>query len=85
MLDGQYGEMSVRHEIPLHSRLCKKIAKQVGVTHGWMRYPCRLASKPSADLPPRFGNSRRALEHAGVEFIDAEKGGPGVRLRLPPR
>ena len=24
---------------------------------------------------------RRALEQAGVEFIDAEKGGPGVRLR----
>jgi transcriptional regulator with XRE-family HTH domain len=28
---------------------------------------------------------RRALEQAGVEFIDAESGGPGVRLRLPPR
>jgi hypothetical protein len=26
---------------------------------------------------------RRALEQAGVEFIDAEKGGPGVRLRAP--
>ena len=25
---------------------------------------------------------RRALEAAGVEFIDAEAGGPGVRLRL---
>jgi hypothetical protein len=24
---------------------------------------------------------RRALEQAGVEFIDDEKGGPGVRLR----
>jgi hypothetical protein len=24
---------------------------------------------------------RRALEHAGVEFIDANGGGPGVRLR----
>ena len=28
---------------------------------------------------------RRALEQAGVEFIDAEKGGPGVRLRAPLR
>jgi hypothetical protein len=28
---------------------------------------------------------RRALEQAGVEFIDAENGGPGVRLRAPPR
>jgi transcriptional regulator with XRE-family HTH domain len=26
---------------------------------------------------------RRALEQAGVEFIDAESGGPGVRLRAP--
>jgi transcriptional regulator with XRE-family HTH domain len=26
---------------------------------------------------------RRALEQAGVEFIDAESGGPGVRLRTP--
>ena len=27
---------------------------------------------------------RRALEQAGVLFIDAEGGGPGVRLRAPP-
>jgi hypothetical protein len=27
---------------------------------------------------------RRALEQAGVEFIDDEKGGPGVRLRGAP-
>jgi hypothetical protein len=27
---------------------------------------------------------RRALEAAGVEFIDANGGGPGVRLRHPP-
>jgi hypothetical protein len=27
---------------------------------------------------------RRALENAGVEFIDADKGGSGVRLRAPP-
>jgi hypothetical protein len=27
---------------------------------------------------------RRALENAGVEFINAEEGGPGVRLRTPP-
>jgi hypothetical protein len=26
---------------------------------------------------------RRALEQAGVEFIDAYDGGPGVRLRAP--
>ena len=28
---------------------------------------------------------RRALEAAGVEFIDANGGGPGVRLRKPPQ
>jgi hypothetical protein len=27
---------------------------------------------------------RRALEQAGVDFIDADKSGPGVRLRVPP-
>jgi hypothetical protein len=27
---------------------------------------------------------RRALEAAGVEFIDENGGGPGVRLRKPP-
>jgi hypothetical protein len=27
---------------------------------------------------------RRALEQAGVEFIDAESGGQGVRLRAAP-
>jgi hypothetical protein len=28
---------------------------------------------------------RRALEAAGVEFIDEDGGGPGVRLRQHPR
>jgi len=28
---------------------------------------------------------RRALELAGVEFIDENGGGPGVRLRKPPK
>jgi hypothetical protein len=28
--------------------------------------------------------ARRALEQAGVDFIDADKSGPGVRLRVPP-
>lgn len=29
--------------------------------------------------------ARRALEAAGVEFIDENGGGPGVRLRKPPK
>ena len=28
---------------------------------------------------------RRAFEKAGVEFIDENGGGPGVRLRKPPK
>jgi transcriptional regulator with XRE-family HTH domain len=28
---------------------------------------------------------RQALEKAGVEFIDENGGGPGVRLRKPPK
>jgi len=28
---------------------------------------------------------RRALENAGIEFIDENGGGPGVRLRKPPK
>ena len=28
---------------------------------------------------------RRALEAAGVEFIDGNGGGPGLRLRKPPK
>jgi hypothetical protein len=42
---------------------------------------------PSATALTRANDQaiRRALEQAGVEFIDAEQGGPGVRLRAPPR
>ena len=28
---------------------------------------------------------KRALENAGIEFIDENGGGPGVRLRKPPK
>jgi hypothetical protein len=41
---------------------------------------------PSATALTRANDQaiRRALEQAGIEFIDAEGGGPGVRLRVPP-
>ena len=36
--------------------------------------------------PATLGKLRKALEAAGVEFIDPdEKGGPGVRLKKPRR
>ena len=46
----------------------------------------RAEPMPSATALTRANDQtiRRALELAGVEFIDAETGGPGVRLRTPP-
>jgi transcriptional regulator with XRE-family HTH domain len=43
----------------------------------------RAELKASATVLTRTNDQaiRRALEQAGVEFIDAEGGGPGVRLR----
>jgi hypothetical protein len=40
---------------------------------------------PSATALTRVNDSviRQALEKAGVEFIDENGGGPGVRLRKP--
>jgi transcriptional regulator with XRE-family HTH domain len=45
----------------------------------------RAELMPSATVLTRANDQaiRRALEQAGVEFIDAEKAGPGVRLRVP--
>ena len=46
----------------------------------------RAELTPSATALTRANDQaiRRALEQAGIEFIDAEGGGPGVRLRVPP-
>ena len=46
----------------------------------------RAELMPSATALTRANDQaiRRALENAGVEFIDADKGGPGVRLRVAP-
>ena len=46
----------------------------------------RAELKPSTTALTRANDQaiRRTLEQAGVEFIDAEGGGPGVRLRAPP-
>ena len=46
----------------------------------------RAELMPSATALTRANDQviRRALEQAGIEFIDAGEGGPGVRLRLPP-
>jgi hypothetical protein len=46
----------------------------------------RAELRPNATALTRANDQaiRRALEQAGVEFIDAAGGGPGVRLRVPP-
>jgi len=46
----------------------------------------RAELRPSTTALTRANDQaiRRALEQAGVDFIDAEGGGPGVRLRAPP-
>jgi hypothetical protein len=46
----------------------------------------RAELKPSATVLTRANDQviRRALEQAGVDFIDAEGSGPGVRLRERP-
>jgi hypothetical protein len=46
----------------------------------------RAELMPSATALTRVNDHviRQALETAGVEFIDADKSGPGVRLQAPP-
>jgi transcriptional regulator with XRE-family HTH domain len=46
----------------------------------------RAELRASATVLTRANNQaiRHVLEQAGVEFIDAGGGGPGVRLRTPP-
>ena len=54
---------------------------------GLSRY-CRLSDQIEAGIKPAsptIGCSRRVLERAGVEFIDENGGGPGVRLRKAQR
>ena len=46
----------------------------------------RRAEVAEGEIPQTLGNSlaiRRALEAAGVEFIDENGGGVGVRLQKP--
>ena len=45
----------------------------------------RAELMPSATALTRANDAaiRQALEKAGVEFIDADKAGPGVRLKAP--
>jgi hypothetical protein len=44
-----------------------------------------LAEGPTALTAANDQAIRRTLEAAGIEFIDENGGGPGVRLREPPK
>ena len=44
-----------------------------------------LAEGPTALTAANDLAIRRTLEAAGIEFIDENGGGPGVRLRRPPK
>jgi hypothetical protein len=44
-----------------------------------------LAEGPTALTAANDQAIRRTLEAAGIEFIDENGGGPGVRLRKPPK
>jgi transcriptional regulator with XRE-family HTH domain len=72
---------------PIQSRMARA-ALSLGVRE------LAAAAKVSTDTVARFERGeelkertidaiRRALEDAGVEFIDENGGGPGVRLRKP--
>jgi len=58
------------------------LARQSAVSVTTIR---RAELRPSATVLTRANDQaiRRALEQAGVDFIDAEGSGPGVRLRAP--
>jgi len=64
---------------------------------GWSQLDLSKASKTAtktiadfergarAPYPRTLEDVRGAIERAGIEFIDENGGGPGVRLRKPPR
>ncbi len=60
----------------------EELARQSSVSTTSIR---RAELKPSETKLTRVNDQaiRRTLEAAGVEFIDANGGGPGVRLRQP--
>jgi hypothetical protein len=59
------------------------LARQSAVSVTTIR---RAELMPSATALTRANDQaiRRALENAGIDFIDAAECGPGVRLRSPP-
>jgi DNA-binding transcriptional regulator YiaG len=57
-----------------------ELAKRAGVAVQTVRNYEGAETKPSHETWLRI---KRALEKAGIQFIDENGGGPGVRLRKP--
>jgi transcriptional regulator with XRE-family HTH domain len=55
-----------------------RLAAMAGVPIGTV---ARIETAKTRGRPPVLAEIRAALEAAGVEFIDQNGGGPGVRLR----
>jgi len=75
--------------LPVQSRMARAAL-------GWGVRELANAAKVSVDTIARFERGdelrertveaiQRALEVGGIEFIDENGGGPGVRLRKPPK
>ena len=60
------------------------LAKESSVSVATIR-KAELAKGPTALTAANDEAIRRTLESAGIEFIDENGGGPGVRLRKPPK
>ena len=58
----------------------RELAAQAGVTANTVT---RIENGADAKQST-MDRLQRALEGAGIEFIDADQQGPGVRLRVPP-
>lgn len=81
-----------RPVIVLNAAQCRAARALLGWSQEELEGASQVAKKTIADFergarmpyPRTLKDLRHALEGAGVEFIDANGGGPGVRLRKRP-
>ena len=59
----------------------KEISRKYCIDIGANNRSTRVLDGPIASRPNDSRENRGALEKAGIEFIDENGGGPGVRLR----
>ena len=76
----------------LNSEQCRGARAMLGLSQSELEAASQVTKKTIADFergatrpqPRTLGALRAALEAAGIEFIPANGGGAGVRLREPP-